>query len=418
MRSVMFLLTLIFVSDAVNAQTYHALQNGNFLQRWTDTNLITVNHNWANVPAVMGFRGDNLVTVTRVDPQTVLADQTTVHVLANQTSPDFLSSGGVAEFHLSNPSVALQGSGTADAPFVVLYLNTTGINGVRVKYNLRDLDGSANNSVQAVALQYRSGNSGNFTNLPAGFVPDATTGPSIATLVTPVNVLLPPDCNNRPQVQVRIITCNANGTDEWVGVDDIEVLAESQIPLPVGLSGLQAVRDGDSIRLKWQAYSEQHNSGFGIEYATDGSHFQATGFLPSLSPDGNSVTPLQYNYTFRNDAPLLFIRLKQTDQDGHSVYSGVVKVSADVADQFRIIKVFPVPFINTMNVSVMIPHKGSYRLTVMDISGKQMLVKDHYFDQGVQEWQEDLSGLPKGILLLLIADKERSVQQTMRIMKE
>jgi hypothetical protein len=52
-----------------------------------------------------------------------------------------------------------------------------------VSYNLRDLDGSIDNAVQPVALQYRVGSTGNFTNLPAGFVADATTGPSLATQV-------------------------------------------------------------------------------------------------------------------------------------------------------------------------------------------------------------------------------------------
>ncbi len=120
MKSVILFLSFITFSIFLRAQQYHALQGGNFQQNWNDTNLITVNHNWSNVPSVMGFRGDNLTLTTGVDPQTVLADQTTVNVIANQTSPDFLSSGGVAAFHLPDPSVALQGSGTADAPFIVL----------------------------------------------------------------------------------------------------------------------------------------------------------------------------------------------------------------------------------------------------------------------------------------------------------
>ena len=54
---------------------------------------------------------------------------------------------------------------------------------------------------------------------------DATTGPSLATLVTPVSVALPAAANDEPMVQVRIITTNAVGNDEWVGIDDIAVTA-------------------------------------------------------------------------------------------------------------------------------------------------------------------------------------------------
>ena len=34
---------------------------------------------------------------------------------------------------------------------------------------------------------------------------------------------LPPQANDQPEVQVRIITANAVGNDEWIGIDDIAV---------------------------------------------------------------------------------------------------------------------------------------------------------------------------------------------------
>src|SRR6185369_13779818 len=119
------------------------------------------------------------------------------------------------------------GSGTADAPHLVISINTTGSSGIVVAYNLRDIDGSTDNAVQPVALQYRVGSSGNFTNLPAGFVADASTGPSLATLVTPVSVVLPAPANNQPLVQVRVITTDAVGADELIGVDDISVTGDN-----------------------------------------------------------------------------------------------------------------------------------------------------------------------------------------------
>jgi hypothetical protein len=42
-------------------------------------------------------------------------------------------------------------------------------------------------------------------------------------LVTPVSAVLPAAAENQPLVQLRILTTNAVGQDEWVGVDDIEV---------------------------------------------------------------------------------------------------------------------------------------------------------------------------------------------------
>ena len=162
-----------------------------FAQDWSNATLITVADNWSGVPGIVGFRGDDLTTATGTNPQTILADGTgtPVNVIANATNPNGLATGGVAEFDaLPNPTIALNGSGTADAPFILVSISTLGRSAVTVSYNVRDLDGSADNAVQPVALHYRVGSSGSFTNLPAGFVADATSGPSLATLVTPVSV--------------------------------------------------------------------------------------------------------------------------------------------------------------------------------------------------------------------------------------
>ncbi|OGO37310.1 MAG: hypothetical protein A2W35_02370 [Chloroflexi bacterium RBG_16_57_11] len=209
---------------------YSALADGNYQslpysQNWSNTGLITVSDDWSGVSGVIGYRGDALTSANDVDPQTVLGQESplVLDVNANQTNPNTFATGGVAEFHLADPAVALNGSGTADAPYIVFHVNTTGFSSINVGYNLRDLDGSVDNAVQQVALQFRVGESGNFTNVPAGYVADATTGPSLATLVTPLNVTLPAAADNQSQLQIRVITTNAAGNDEWVGIDDISI---------------------------------------------------------------------------------------------------------------------------------------------------------------------------------------------------
>jgi Lamin Tail Domain/Bacterial Ig-like domain/Secretion system C-terminal sorting domain/Endonuclease/Exonuclease/phosphatase family/Calx-beta domain len=228
MKKICFLIIIsIFLLSCISySQTYYNLSSGTFIQNWSNTGLITANDNWSGVPGIQGFLGQDITTTTGTDPQTLTAVSALANdldVIANQSSTA-ISNGGVAEFDgIANPTIALQGSGTADAPYIVIYLNTTGVNNIRVQYNLRDIDGTTDNAIQPVALQYRIGNTGSFTNLPAGFVSDATSGPSLATLVTAVDVTLPAACENQSQVEIRIITSNAVGNDEWVGIDDINI---------------------------------------------------------------------------------------------------------------------------------------------------------------------------------------------------
>ncbi len=214
---------VVFGAPACADNTAQALP---FSQNWSNTGLITANDNWSGVPGIEGFLGQDITTTTGTDPQTLLgvsALANDLDVIANQTNPNTLTQGGVAEFQIADPVVALQGSGTADAPYLLLHLATTGQQTIVVSYNLRDIDGSTDNSTQQVALQYRVGSSGNFTNLALGYVADATTGPSAATLVTPISVTLPAAADNQSLVQVRVMTTNAPGNDEWVGIDDISV---------------------------------------------------------------------------------------------------------------------------------------------------------------------------------------------------
>ncbi len=217
-----------------------------FSQDWTNTGLITADDNWSGVPGIIGYRGDGLTGATAVNPQTVVAESTVVDVNANLLNPATFGTGGVAEFHIPNPVVALQGSGTARAPYIQFHLNTIGSSNITVSYNLRDVDGSIDNAVQPVALQFRVGSTGNFTNVPAGFVADATSGPSLATQVTPVSVLLPAAAENQPLVQVRVITTDAAGVDEWVGIDDISVNG-SIVVLPTNPSGVGAANPSSVV---------------------------------------------------------------------------------------------------------------------------------------------------------------------------
>jgi len=215
------------IAEANNTRWYISPSDP-YIQTWTDTTAITVDDNWDNLIAINGYRGDGLTAGTGVDPQTILADgqATPLDVIANQSNPNTLTTGGVAEFDgIANPTVALKGSGTASAPHLLIQLNKESCPDskyISVNYKVRDLDSTANNAVQPVALHYRVGTTGNFSNVPGAFVADATE-PNTATKVTNVVGMLPHIPAGQDYVYLRIMTSNAAGNDEWVGIDDISI---------------------------------------------------------------------------------------------------------------------------------------------------------------------------------------------------
>lgn len=167
-------------------------------------------------------------------------------VNANQIDPNTFAPRGVTEFELDNPTVALAGDATAAAPYLMFYLASPNVSNIRVQYTIRDLDSTARDSIQSVALQFREASisngiptygtfasvggqwrPGTWNDVPAAYVADATD-PNSASRTTSVDVILPATMNNRQFFAVRIITANATGVDEYVGIDDIRISAVGQ----------------------------------------------------------------------------------------------------------------------------------------------------------------------------------------------
>lgn len=239
------LIILATTAGVVEADT--TPQSLPFSQDWTNAALITVNNDWSGVPGIVGYRGDSLTGSTGTNPQTIVADgsSTPLNVTANLANPSGSTAGGLAEAAITNPVVALQGSGTADAPHMVLALDLTGESGVTISYLVRDVDGSADNAIQPLALQYRIGGTGDYTDIPAAYVADATDGPSTATLETAVCTPLPGAVDGQALVELRWITANAAGNDEWVGVDDIQVGTSITCPPRLSIGDVDVI-EGDS----------------------------------------------------------------------------------------------------------------------------------------------------------------------------
>lgn len=377
-----------------------------FAQNWSNAGLITTNDVWIGVPGIRGFRGDNLTSGNGVDPQTILApgDTTPVNVIANQANPNTLADGGVAEFDgIANRVVALQGSGTADAPHIEIYLNTAGLRQIRVSYNLRDVDGSNDNAVTPVAAHYRVGTTGRFANLPAAYVPDATTGPNLATQVTAVVVTLPSAADNRALVTVRVMTTNAVGTDEWVGIDDISVTA---LPLPVQLASFTARAGPEgSVQLRWVTLTETNNFGFQVQRRT--GEEGAFADVPGGFVEGNGTTTEPREYAFVDTPALsgvLWYRLKQIDLDGtvHLLDPVRVEVPAAVVEAvplaFELHQNHPNPFNPTTTIAYDLAAPGTVTLTVHDLAGREVAVLVNGLqDAGRQTALFDARGIASGV---------------------
>ncbi|WP_315760706.1 Ig-like domain-containing protein [Sphingomonas sp. Y38-1Y] len=215
---------------------YHSLATSNFAQDWSNTDLLSTPDNWDAVASIVGYRGDDL---DFDDPRQVSGTSNVVDVNVNLPNPDTYTTGGVAEFELADAVVALQGSGTADAPYLAFYLDATGRQDIVFSTRLRDIDG-ATSAVQQIAVQYRIGDSGDWLNIEGGYVANANIGRDTA-----VSVTLPAAANGQAEVQVRVITVDAAGSDAFIGIDDISVTSQPLAPPPA--AGILSIADASVV---------------------------------------------------------------------------------------------------------------------------------------------------------------------------
>ncbi|MBI4915551.1 MAG: Ig-like domain-containing protein [Acidobacteria bacterium] len=323
-----------------------------FSQNWANTGLITTNDVWTGVAGIEGFRGDGITGSTGVDPQTLLAadDPGVLDVNANQTNPLTFTTGGATEFELTNPVVALAGSGTADAPYLKLYLNTTGATGVTIHYNVRDIEAGPDDAVQQVALHYRVGATGTFTNVAGAYVADATTT-GTDTQVTNVCAVLPAAADNLALVQVRIMTTNAAGNDEFVGIDDILVDtagctpadAAPEVSSTTPTNGATGVALASNIDITFSEPVNVTGTWFTISCASSGAHTATVTGGPTtftLDPDSDFVNDETCTVTVEADLV--------TDQDTNDPPDNM---AADYAFSFTTVAIVPALSIDDVTVT-------------------------------------------------------------------
>ncbi len=245
----LFTIAVIVVATLTSIYADTTPQTLPYTQNWSTTGtLITVNDNWSSVPGIVGYLGDDAgTTVANINALSVLTGTSAIDVVANAANTS--TSGGVAELE-ADGVVALQGSGTADFPHITVYLNTTGQNKIRVQCNVRDVDPSAtDDAIQQFVIQYRVGSTGNFITVPGSYRADVTTI-ATATQVTPIDVTLPAAANNQPIVEVRFMTTNAAGSDEWTGIDDINITANSPNSFPTANTDMNGDGRTDYVTLR------------------------------------------------------------------------------------------------------------------------------------------------------------------------
>jgi hypothetical protein len=178
-------------------------------------------------------------------------------------------------------------------------------------------------------------------------------------------------------VQIRTITTNRPGNDEWIGIDDISIISGF---LPVQLATFTgSVTAAHSVRLEWMTISEINNYGFYVQCKLQSDpHFTE---VPNSFIAGHGTTnePQNYSFTHNNVARGSWqYRLKQIDLDGTIHFTEPITVSSttsvdEVAPrEFALKQNYPNPFNPSTEIKFSVEATDHTRLDVYDALGQKI----------------------------------------------
>ena len=215
------------------------------------------------------------------------------------------------------------------------------------------------NAANDYVLLYRSGISGNFT--------EVAVGNSVA---------------NSDQITFTGINLQ----------DGYYAIGSKSTVLSVEFTQFTATTEGSKNLLTWSTANELSNKGFQVErQQLTGDSWDVLGFKTANNKEGT------YNFIDHNPLSTSYYRLRQIDNDGKETLSKVVSVSRSPSTK---LKVYPNPVSNVLTVETdfVLAGNEANAFQIYNLLGQQVLHGKAPFGG----WGLDVSALPKGTYFLKV----------------
>ncbi|MDP2364028.1 MAG: S8/S53 family peptidase, partial [Ignavibacteria bacterium] len=189
------------------------------------------------------------------------------------------------------------------------------------------------------------------------------------------------------------------------GYGKLDVLAASELPLPVELSSFTAITIGKSVKLIWKTETEVNNYGFDVERASLlASPLRVWEKIGFVNGNGNSNSPKSYSYEDKNvTAGNYSYRLRQIDNDGQFEYSSVVEIDLGNPTEYSLEQNYPNPFNPSTTISFGLPEKGNVKIKLFNLLGQEVqTIIDETKEAGTHSINFNAQNLNSGVYLYKI----------------
>lgn len=217
-------------------------------------------------------------------------------------------------YHLGDNGIGLLASGTNPAGALIISINTQGQSAIQVSWVCRTIYNQASRD-NSIALQYRIGNTGSFSNMGTATTYSSTGNPNghSSTLLTE---LLPAVAENQTEVQLRWVyweSVSTSGSRDKIAVDDIRISGTTALSCNTP-SGLLISNLSDSAAsLGWQPEINALN------------YEVAIGTTPDTPLSGAWIAGTSYDFPGLNPATTHYVWVRsKCDTDLVSAWNGTV----------------------------------------------------------------------------------------------
>jgi hypothetical protein len=153
--------------------------------------------------------------------------------------------------------------------------------------------------------------------------------------------------------------------DDGFHIDNIKVVKNTPVPLvtlPVHFISFRGqLLPDQTVRLEWEAVTDDLHDYFDVERSANGSDFISIGRGPSSAPYWKiDPSPVPGNNVYR---------IKQFDKDGRVTYSTTINIKYDPPFS---VSVYPNPFYDVLNIKINSSVPDRYTISLVDISGRKV----------------------------------------------
>lgn len=178
--------------------------------------------------------------------------------------------------------------------------------------------------------------------------------------------------------------------------------------LPILLANFTVTRRDAMVSVKWTTTTESNNKQFEIQRSLGGGAYQTVALITSKAANGNSSTPLSYEFSESNATKqVAAYRLIQVDKDGTKTIYGA-KMVRGMEAMSRVL-LYPNPAIG-----------GKVMIVFDDAQAKDIIISD-LNGKAVQRWSNysqtnlPVSGLRAGLYMVQITGKDGMEKYTQKL---